>query len=363
MNLWEAAKRGALTRLVQLIEDGVHCVDDLDEGRNSALHWAAINNHINVVMYLVDRGVPVDIIGGNESNVDSIRVAPFNQQHDCYLGDLKATPLHWAARTGLVNMVHLLYKRGADPNIKDGQGYNSLHLATHGGHVMMVVYLLSIGLEVDSVDEYGRSSLMWAAYQGNNMEVLEELLRWKASLFLRDSTGYTALHWAIISSHYEFGMKLVEEGSDIDAKDPAGKTPGQWAEERGLSDQYDRILVDSGKRQTAGRFNGPPFSQATTNRILYMVPYVLIPAAMLILGYLPFYLAVPLCIGGITLFQNMFVIKYLLAKKPWKVPNTPLIASVAQATLFFVFITWLRIVPCKALLLIILPGSQKAKRY
>ena len=63
-----------------------------------------------------------------------------------------ATPLHWAARAGHVQMVTLLYKKGADITLMDAQGYNALHLAVHAGHSMMIVYLISIGLEVDSRD-------------------------------------------------------------------------------------------------------------------------------------------------------------------------------------------------------------------
>lgn len=95
-------------------------------------------------------------------------------------------------------MVTFLYKRGANPNIFDSQGYNSLHLASHGGHAFMILYLLAIGMDVNVPDSLGRTALMWCAYQGNSLQSLRDLIRSGASLDAIDSTGYTALHWAVM---------------------------------------------------------------------------------------------------------------------------------------------------------------------
>lgn len=47
------------------------------------LHWAAINNRLEIVNYLVSRGAIVDAIGG----------------------ELESTPLQWATRQGHLPMV------------------------------------------------------------------------------------------------------------------------------------------------------------------------------------------------------------------------------------------------------------------
>ena len=78
------------------------------------------------------------------------------------VGDLEATPLQWAARSGHVQMVTFLHKKGANLLIKDAQGYNALHLAVHAGHLMMIVYLISIGIDVDCRDTMNRTPLMWS---------------------------------------------------------------------------------------------------------------------------------------------------------------------------------------------------------
>ena len=78
--------------------------------------------------FLLDNGADVDAVGG----------------------DLKATPLQWAARNGHLYMVHLLLSRGADPNIQDAQGYNTLQLITHSSAVMPLLYMVSESVSVKS---------------------------------------------------------------------------------------------------------------------------------------------------------------------------------------------------------------------
>lgn len=81
-----AAQTGDLTTLAALLAvptDGTDGTDaptaqanDLDSAGISALHWAAINNHVLACKMLLEAGAEVDKVGG----------------------DLSATPLHWAAR-------------------------------------------------------------------------------------------------------------------------------------------------------------------------------------------------------------------------------------------------------------------------
>ncbi|CAB4409645.1 unnamed protein product [Rhizophagus irregularis] len=61
-----------------LIENGYAEVTDSDSQNVTALHWAAINNHVIVAKYLIENGAEVNAFGG----------------------ELVATPLHWAARNG-----------------------------------------------------------------------------------------------------------------------------------------------------------------------------------------------------------------------------------------------------------------------
>ncbi|TPX68186.1 hypothetical protein SpCBS45565_g03262 [Spizellomyces sp. 'palustris'] len=322
LDLFQASQRGILQRVRDLIESGAARVTDRDSGNCTALHWAAINKHLEVAKYLIEQGAEPDSFGG----------------------DLHATPLHWAARSGHVQMVSYLRKCGADPSLKDNQGYNALHLAAHAGHCLMAVYLLSIGMDINSIDSMGRTSLMWSAYQGNSPELLEDLLRSGAALDMTDQTGYTALHWAVISHHLDLAKKLIKAGARIDIRDPEGKSPADWAKERGHADYYQQILVACGRVGSKATNDGRPFDKRTTNRIIYAIPYVMLPLCCAILSKLPFYFSLPITLSIIFFVQSQFLIRYLMAGHRNMV-STPFMTAIPQATLFYVFLVWLKIVP------------------
>jgi ankyrin repeat protein len=64
------------------------------------LHWAAINNRIEIARYLINKGVEIDAFGG----------------------ELNSTPLQWAIRDGKLQMVVFLLSQQAQPSLFDGEG-------------------------------------------------------------------------------------------------------------------------------------------------------------------------------------------------------------------------------------------------
>ncbi|CAF5196777.1 unnamed protein product, partial [Rotaria magnacalcarata] len=74
MSIVQAVQYNEIERVKQLIESGQVDVNTPDQEGCYLLHWAAINNHIELIRYLIAKGATVDLIGG----------------------DLKSTPLHWA---------------------------------------------------------------------------------------------------------------------------------------------------------------------------------------------------------------------------------------------------------------------------
>ncbi|KAJ3121646.1 Palmitoyltransferase zdhhc13 [Nowakowskiella sp. JEL0407] len=214
VDVFVAAQRGLLSHVQKHLDSQDFNIDLRDKDSCTALHWAAWNNHLSIVKLLVDRGATIDMYGG----------------------DLWSTPFHWAVRAGHINIVTYLYKKSADPLLKDNQGYNSLHLAVHGGHSMVLSFLLAHDIDVDVADSMGRTGLMWAAYKGNSMESLNVLIKWNADLNKTDLTGFTALHWAVVSGNLDFARALLAAGCNSELKDPSGKTALDWANERNYGD-------------------------------------------------------------------------------------------------------------------------------
>ena len=93
----------------QLIESGQHDVNQLDKEGISLLHWAAINNRLQMVRYLIMKGALID--------------------RRC--GDLNTNALQWAIRQGHLQMVVLLLHYGSSPLIPDVNGKENHILPLH----------------------------------------------------------------------------------------------------------------------------------------------------------------------------------------------------------------------------------------
>ncbi|KAI9005202.1 ankyrin repeat-containing domain protein [Gaertneriomyces semiglobifer] len=327
LGLHAASQRGDLIRIKELIESGQAHATDKDGEGITALHWAAINNHLDVAKYLLDMGAEVDIAGG----------------------ELMATPLHWATRSGHTTMVMLLYTKGADPSRQDNQGYNALHLSSHAGHVFMAALLLSLGMDVNAPDNFGRTGLMWSAYQGNSLETLEEFIRCGADLELVDSTGLSSLHWAVISNHLHMAGPLIKAGARLDVQDPQGKTPQDWAEEKGLLDTYSQIVESCDRGPTPNK--GRPFDKKNTNRLIYTVPFALVPFSTYIFALLPIYFSLPLVCVICYLAHKVFIVKYLRRGHD-NLVKTPFMTAIPQATLFLVGSVWISMLPATSHMLV-----------
>ena len=126
LNAVKATQYGVFERLKELVESN-QCDPNKPDAENVyLLHWAAINNRLEIAKYLLGLGVQIDVIGG----------------------ELESTPLNWAARSGHVHMVILLMQHGADPCLYDVEGFSTLHLATMFAHSNVVAYLLVKGIDV-----------------------------------------------------------------------------------------------------------------------------------------------------------------------------------------------------------------------
>jgi len=341
----DAAANGDLLKVIECIGKPGVSVQSRDGDNCTALHWAAIGNHLMVAKYLIDNGADVEAKGG----------------------DLNASPIQWASRTGLLSMVILLLRQCTDPvsalSAQDSQGYNALHVAVHGGHSLVVLYMLACGLPVDCEDSNGRTSLMWSAYLGNSSETLSILLNWNCNLNHCDKTGFTALHWSVVSDHLDVSRELIENGADVNRKDSNGKTAADWAEENQLKQKYDEMLDQiTFKDEIDTKFNRLGLTKDATKKALYCVPYIAIPIIFFTFHSLPgLYSVIVVPVFLLAIYHGL--INYLLlpttknASKQCKshgsghghhhhhhgddvLTGMPLVTSVFQASVFWAVLTW-----------------------
>ncbi|NXW02852.1 ZDH13 Palmitoyltransferase, partial [Fregetta grallaria] len=199
----KATQYGLVERCKELVEAG-YDVRQPDKENVTLLHWAAINNRLELVKYYISKGAIVDQLGG----------------------DLNSTPLHWAIRQGHLPMVMLLLKCGADPSLIDGEGFSSIHLAVLFQHMPIVAYLISKNQSIDTTDFNGQTPLMLSAQKAMGPEPTRFLLKFNPSLNAVDNVQKnTALHWAITSGNTSAVALLLEAGASLDIKNVKGETP------------------------------------------------------------------------------------------------------------------------------------------
>ncbi|XP_049569439.1 palmitoyltransferase ZDHHC13 [Orcinus orca] len=224
----KATQYGIFERCKELVEAG-YDVRQPDKENVSLLHWAAINNRLDLVKFYISKGAVVDQLGG----------------------DLNSTPLHWAIRQGHLPMVILLLQYGADPTLIDGEGFSSIHLAVLFQHMPIIAYLISKGQSVNMTDVNGQTPLMLSAHKVLGSEPTGFLLKFNPSLNVVDKIHQnTPLHWAVAAGNLNAVDKLLEAGASLDIRNVKGETPLDMA-----AQNKNRLIIHMLKSEAKMRAN------------------------------------------------------------------------------------------------------------
>lgn len=166
----------------------------------ASLCWAAWRGYSNIVVLLVDKGVPVDQPAGE-------------------LG----TPFQMAIQGGFVDIARFLIKHGADVN-KTERGATPLHTAVKYGSPTTVSFLLEAGANPNARDSYSSTPLMDAS-SGNHVEAAKLLLEHGADPQLTNSRGKTAMDLVPRYPATNGITVFFEERGLIKTVQPARKNP------------------------------------------------------------------------------------------------------------------------------------------
>ena len=213
--LVHAVQWGDLSYVEVAVDQNNFSPDTTDVDGCSLLHWAAINNRLEVAKYLISKGANVNSVGGN--NMEN--------------------PLQWALRCSTcTELLSLLISEEASITHKSIYGCDALMIAVQCNQLNASLVILNAGADPNTTDNNGDTPLYWMLrkfFSNPNMEFLELqrlLLRFNASVMHKSNDGCNALHLVAGGGrNFNTGSALLVylAGSDsmLEAKNASKLTP------------------------------------------------------------------------------------------------------------------------------------------
>ena len=195
---------------------------------SSGLLTAAENGINKAVQFLLEMGVNIDDVNSNGRTV-------------CGTFDDGLIALYLASQGGHSEIVQMLLKGGADPNIQMEAGWTALMVASENGHSEVVPILLKGNADPNFQKKDGATALMYASQNGHS-EVVQILLNGGADPNIQIEAGWTTLMVASQNGHSEVAQILLKGGADPNIKMEVGWTALMVASENGHSEVVQILL-------------------------------------------------------------------------------------------------------------------------
>ncbi|ELK16894.1 ankyrin repeat domain-containing protein 16 isoform X1 [Pteropus alecto] len=189
------------------------------------LHEAASMGHRDCVRYLLGRGAAVDC-----------------------LKKADWTPLMMACTRRNLEVIQDLVEHGANPLLKNKDGWNSFHIASREGDPAVLQYLLTVCPAAWKTDsKIGRTPLHTAAMHGCLEAVKVLLQRCQYEPDCRDRCGLTPFMDAIQCGHIDIARLLLEKHKAcVSAEDSLGAQAVHRAAVTGQDEAIQFLVSDLG---------------------------------------------------------------------------------------------------------------------
>lgn len=126
-------------------------------------------------------------------------------------------------------------------------GFSTLHTVCLGlsDRSLEDIILETPRSRIDESDTTGRTALSWAVQKGD-ADILLRLLSLGSQPDKRDFSGKSPLHWSLSAGSDECLQILLRAKADVDAKDKLGRTPLCLAAQMGTSHEFIKKLLSFG---------------------------------------------------------------------------------------------------------------------
>lgn len=204
-SLLEAAKGNDPRTLLKLLCSGAD-VNTRDEQGYTAFHWAAKNSNFEAMEILFSRG----------ANITA-------RSNELYSN----SPAHLAATEDKLDVLKWLLDRGIPVDSRNDIGSTLLIDAAWFGFDNLVRLLIQYGAKLDEgMYNWDNITALHAAVMNGNVEVIKVLIGSNADINAKSSiTKRTPLHYAFWNGDQDIIKFLIEKGADETAVDVAGKIP------------------------------------------------------------------------------------------------------------------------------------------
>jgi len=152
----------------------------------------------------------------------------------------------FAAQNGHTDIVKILLKNDAKPNVRAVDGNTSLILSILNGYIETAEYLIRNGADIN-ISDYDQVTPLMHAIAVDSFYLPDLLLYYGADIALKDNKGKNALMLASKLGHFEIVIKLLEGGADINSSDNEGNTPLHYATTTGKTDVMEILLLNGAK--------------------------------------------------------------------------------------------------------------------
>ena len=179
-------------------------------------------------------------------------------QHTAAINAIDSTgrsALYWATKRGDDDVVELLLKANADPNLADNRGTTALSEAARLDSVACMKLLLAANADVHSCDTLLYSALHCAAEFAGSKDLIQLLVQAGADVHRRSIYGGSPLFLTPIHDNLDAATSLLDLGADIESQDHDGDTVlCQTLFQR--ADEVTRLLLQRGACYTLNDSNG-----------------------------------------------------------------------------------------------------------
>ncbi len=141
------------------------------------------------------------------------------------------TPIYYATYNNKNELVEMLLKYNANPNIKSSDDFTMLSIATTNSNIKMMKILLYGKANPNQTSANNFCPLHYTVFH-NQLEATKLLLLNGASANIKGLYGWTPLHFACREQNVEMVKLLLANNADKNIKDVWGRRPKKIARER-----------------------------------------------------------------------------------------------------------------------------------